>query len=147
MYEKPRSPKEPLFNKSLFEEILFSGLVIGILVFIVWYYLINNLGMDIPMARGYIMALMVFIQNIHVFNCRSEKDSAFSVSLKSNKLIILAFVSSIILQFIVMEVPFMSAFLQTVSIPFINLIYLFVLALLVLLLMEIYKFLRYRKRK
>ena len=147
MHEKPRNPKEPLFNKSLFEEILFSGLVIGILVFVVWYYLINNLSMAIPMARGYIMALMVFIQNIHVFNCRSEKDSAFSVSLKSNKLIILAFISSIILQFIVMEVPFMSAFLQTVSIPFINLIYLFTLSLLVLLLMEIFKFLRYRKGK
>ena len=64
------------------------------------------------MARGYTMALMVFIQNIHVFNCRSEKNSAFSIPLKSNALIIVAFISSIILQIIVMEVPIFSNFFR-----------------------------------
>ena len=39
--EKPRNPKEPLFNKDLFEEIIFSGFVIGIIVFGVWYFLLN----------------------------------------------------------------------------------------------------------
>jgi len=82
---------------------------------------------------------MVFIQNIHVFNCRSEHKSAFSIPLSSNKLIAVAFFSSVILQVIVMEVPFFSQFLQTVSIPFIHLIYLFIIALIVLLVMEIYK--------
>ena len=95
------------------------------------------------MARGYIMALMVFIQNIHVFNCRSEKKSAFSISLKSNPLIIIAFASSIILQIIVMEVPLFSKFLQTVSIPPIHLLYLFILAMTILFAMEIYKKVKY----
>ena len=44
--------------------------------------------MNVPTARGYIMALMVFIQNIHVFNCRSEHASAFKVPLKNNRLIV-----------------------------------------------------------
>jgi len=147
MKEKPRNPKEPLFDKNLFQEIIVSGLTIGILVFIVWYYLINKVHMDVNMARGYIMALMVFIQNIHVFNCRSEKNSAFSIPLKSNKLILVAFLSSIILQIIVMEVPIMSKFLQTVSIPFINLVYLFILALVVLIILEIYKRIKYKNIK
>ncbi|MBQ7140241.1 MAG: HAD-IC family P-type ATPase [Bacilli bacterium] len=146
MKEKPRDPKEPLFDKHLFQEIIVSGLVIGILVFMVWYYLITKVNMDVNMARGYIMALMVFIQNIHVFNCRSEKSSAFSVPVKTNKLILVAFLSSIILQVIVMEVPVMSKFLQTVSIPFINLVYLFLLALIVLVVMEIYKKIKYRSK-
>ena len=139
MKEKPRNPKEPLFNKSLFEEILVSGITIGIIIFIVWYYLINVMNMDVNVARGYVMALMVFIQNVHVFNCRSEKKSAFSVSLKSNKLIVGGVFASIFLQVIVMEVPFMSKFLQTVSIPLIDLAYLFFIALTVLLIMELYK--------
>ena len=87
MNEKPRNPEEPLFDKSLFMEIIASGLVIGLVVFVTWYYLIKGIKMDEMVARGYIMALMVFIQNIHVFNCRSERNSAFAVSLKSNKLI------------------------------------------------------------
>jgi len=137
--EKPRDPKESIFNKELLQEILVSGLVIGGIVFAVWYFLLNKLNMDLSMARGYIVALMVFIQNIHVFNCRSEHRSAFSTPLKNNKLIVVAFISSIILQVIVMEVPFLSKFLQTVSIPFIHLVYLFVIALIVLVVMEIYK--------
>ena len=44
--------------------------------------------MDVEIARGYIMLLMVFMQNIHVFNCRSEKQSAFKVPIKKNKLIL-----------------------------------------------------------
>ena len=137
--ERPRDPKESIFNKSLLQEILVSGLVIGFVVFGVWYYLINSLNMEVSMARGYIMGLMVFIQNIHVFNCRSESNSAFSVPINSNWLIIGGVVCSVLLQIIVMEVPFMSEFLQTVSIPFVHLIYLFLVAIIVLVIMEIYK--------
>ena len=146
MKEKPRNPKEPLFNKSLFQEILVSGLVIGIIVFALWYFLIKGINMNVTTARGYIMALMVFVQNVHVFNCRSEKNSVFSVSIKSNKLIAVAFIASIILQVIVMEVPFFSKMLQTTSIPFFSLIYLFVLALLVLIVMEVYKKIKYNRK-
>ena len=137
--EKPRNPKESIFNKSLMQEIIVAGLVIGTIVFTVWYFLLNKLNMEVSMARGYIMALMVFIQNIHVFNCRSENKSAFSVPLKSNYLIVGGVLGSILLQIIVMEVDFLSKFLQTSKIPVPHLIYLFVIASLVLVIMEIYK--------
>ena len=137
--EPPRSPKESIFNKSLMQEILVSGLLIGAIVFSVWIFLLNKLHMDINMARGYIMALMVFIQNIHVFNCRSEHKSAFSVPLKSNILIVAGVLISVGLQIIVMEVPLFSKFLQTVSIPISHLFYLLGIALTVLIIMEIYK--------
>ena len=39
MKENPRDPKEPLFDKNLFQEIIFSGFIIGIIVFLLWYYL------------------------------------------------------------------------------------------------------------
>ena len=137
--ERPRNPKESIFDKSLLQEILVSGLVIGSVVFTVWFALLNKLNMDVIQARGYIMALMVFIQNIHVFNCRSESKSAFSVPLKNNWLIVGGVVCSVLLQVIVMEVPFLSKFLQTVSIPVMDLIYLFITALIILVVIEIYK--------
>jgi len=147
MKEPPRNPKEPLFDKTLFGSILFSGITTGLLVFTVWYYLIKKVGMEVSMARGYTMALMVFIQNIHVFNCRSEKNSAFSIPLKSNILIIVAFAVSVLLQIIVMEVPMLSQFLQTVSISKTHLIYLFLTSSSVLILMEIYKKIRFKTSK
>ena len=140
MKEKPRNPKEPLFDKSLFKSIIVSGLTIGLLVFGLWYYLINIAKMDVVVARGYVMALMVFIQNIHVFNCRSEKNSAFSVPINSNKLILVAVISSIILQVVVMEVSVISKFLQTVSIPILPLLFLFMVASIVLWVLEVYKY-------
>ena len=143
MKEKPRNPKEPLFNRNLFEEIITSGLTIGLIVFIVWYFLININHMEVTRARGYIMALMVFIQNIHVFNCRSEKQSAFKVPVKKNKLIIIGVLCSVLLQVIVMEVSFLSQFLKTVSIPFIHMIILFFIASIVLVVLEIYKIFKY----
>ena len=79
MLEKPRSPKESIFNKELLTEVLVAGLTIGLIVFAVWYYLINAINMEIHLARGYIMVLMVFLQNMHVLNCRSEKTSIFKM--------------------------------------------------------------------
>ena len=140
--EKPRDPKESIFNKSLLQEIIVSGLLIGAVVFIVWITLLNILNMETNVARGYIMALMVFIQNIHVFNCRSESNSAFSISIKSNYLIVGGVFASILLQIIVMEVPMLSRILQTTSIPWPHLVYLFIIASVVLIIMEIYKQIR-----
>ena len=137
--EKPRNTKESIFNKELFKEIITSGLIIGLIVFIVWYILINNIHMDTYMARGYIMTLMVFIQNIHIFNCRSEHKSAFSVKFNSNELIYVAFFGSIILQLLVNEVPILQKILKTVSIPYLHLTYLFLIASLILIIVEIIK--------
>ena len=144
MKEPPRNPKESLFDKSLLEQTLVSGTVIGLLLFGIWYYLINIVKMDAAIARGYVMTLMVFIQNIHVFNCRSEKNSAFSIPLKNNKFVVWGVIGSIVLQIIVMEVDILSKLLQTVSIPVIHLIGLFALALIILVVVEVYKKIRFR---
>ena len=140
----PRSPKENLFDKTLITEVLISGLTIGVVVFIVWYYLIEILKFDINVSRGYIMALMVFMQNMHVLNCRSETKSIFSKKIKRNKFVYISIAFAIILQFIIMEVPFMSQFLKTESIPLIHLIILFLISLIVLFVMEMYKLFKYK---
>ncbi len=147
MNEKPRNPKEPLFDKSLFDSIMLSGLTIGLVVFAVWFYLIKAMGLDVDTSRGYIMALMVFIQNIHVFNCRSEKQSALKFPIKKNKLILYGVIFSVLLQVIVMEVPILSSFLKTSSIPVLNLIVLLIMATIVLIVLETYKKIKYNKKK
>lgn len=143
MKEKPRDPKESLLDKGLFEEILVSGFVIGLLVFSVWYYLVNVLRMDVMSARGYVMILMIFIQNVHVFNCRSEKNSLFSVPIKSNLMILFGVLGSVLLGVLVMEVDFLSKMLQTVSIPIPVLGGLFLLSLVIVVIVELYKKLRF----
>ena len=147
MKESPRNPKETLFNKELFSEVLISGLSIGIIVFIVWTYLINKLDMPVNIARGYIVTLMVFIQNMHVLNCRSEKSSILKVPIKSNPLITFSIVSAIFLQVLFSEVPFLSKFLQTTSIPITHMLILFAISTTIIFIMEIYKCLKRKSIK
>lgn len=135
---KPRNPQESLFNKDMLKEILISSIYISLLVVILWIILIKFVKMDLGIARGYIMCLMVFIQNVHVLNCRSERESIFKYKNK-NWFVPLAIILCILLQFIVMEIPFLSNILETNSLPLSDIIYLFLMSLTIILLMEIYK--------
>ena len=138
MSEKPRSTKETIFNKELLTEVLVAGLTMGLIVFGIWYYLVDIKNMEIHLARGYIMVLMVFLQNMHVLNCRSEKQSIFKMPF-NNPLILVTIIGAIILQFIVMEVPFLSEFLNTTTVPIVDMLKLFVFSLIIIFVMEIYK--------
>ncbi len=144
MKKKPVDPKSSIFDRSLLIDIIVSGLYIGLVVFIVWCYLLNHLHMNITIARGYIMALMVFIQNIHVFNCRSETLSAFKIPITKNKLILFGVAASIGLHLIIMEVPILSTFLKTTTVPYIDMLYLFLIGLSIIVVMEIYKTIKRR---
>lgn len=145
MKEKPRNPKENLFNKELLEEIAVAGLAIGLIVFAVWVFLINIVKMDDFTARAYIMALMVVIQNVHAFNCRSERQSSFSVPLRSNRIFLYGVIGSVVLGILTLEVGFFNHFLKTSSIPAGNLVIIVLIGFSILGIMELYKKIRYRK--
>lgn len=142
MKQKPRKTSESLFEKEMIKQILASGLFMGIIVFDVWFIMIKYLNFEVAHARGYILALMVFMQNIHVLNCRSEEKSVFKNGFKENPFVLITIVSTIILQIIVMEVPILSILLQTYSVPYVHMFILLILALPVLLIIEIYKYIR-----
>ena len=98
--------------------------------------------MDISPARGYVMFLMVLIQNIHVFNCRSEKKSAFSIPLHNNPLVLFTVIGAIGLQVLASEIPFFANFLKVKPVPYEHIFILLAFALLILLAMEVYKFVK-----
>ena len=135
----PRRPEENLFDRKMIEEILVAGLSIGLIVFLYWIYLIKFANVEVTMARSYIMALMIIIQNLHAFNCRSEDKSISEINFFSNKIFLIGVISSMVLGVLVMEVPILSSLLKTASIPGKELLVLFALGLLILLIMEIYK--------
>jgi len=146
MSENPRNPKENLFDTTLIEEIVLSGFFIGFLVFSFWWYLLEVKVIELSLARSYIMALMIIIQNIHTFNCRSEKLSIFSISWKSNPIFILGIFGSLLLGLAVIEIDFLSSFLKTSHIPYQNFLGLFGLGFIILFIMESYKKIKYHTK-
>lgn len=145
MKAKPISPKESLFNKSLMLEVAIFGVTIATMIFTVFKYLIDR-NTDLLIARSIVMLLMVFIQNIHVLNCRSEKNSIFATNLFTNPLVIITIVASIILQLIVTETTYFANMLNITKLPFSTIVLIFCFSLLIIVVAEIYKFI-YRKVK
>lgn len=145
MKEKPRDTKESLFSKDLMIEVLILGLTISIIVFGTWKFMMDK-NYDIKYARSVIMMLMVFIQNINVLNCRSEKRSVFKESLLDNPFVIITVLGSIILQIIMAEIPVTAMFLKVTPLPFVLIDEILLLSFVVIIVYEIYKLI-YRLRK
>ena len=139
MKEKPRDTKESIFNKDLMLEVVIFGVTIALMIFNVWKYLIDR-NVSLLVARSMVMMLMVFIQNIHVLNCRSEKNSVFTTSIFSNPLVIFTIIGSIILQFIVTEIPIFASMLSITGLPIRVVVILFMISLVIILVAEVYKY-------
>ena len=146
MREKPRDTKESLFSRDLMREVLILGLTITIVVFLVWKYMMDR-NYNIVVARSIIMMLMVFIQNVDVLNCRSEKKSISKIPFFNNPFVIFTIIGAIALQIVLSETEFTSQFLDVVPIPFTSIIYLFAISLIVIVVYEVYKLIYKEKRK
>lgn len=146
MMDKPRKTTESLFSKDLILEVLILGITISLIVFGVWKYLMDK-NTDIVYARSIILMLMVFIQNINVLNCRSEKKSIFKTSLKSNPLIIFVIVGSILLQLLISYIPFTAKVFKIVPLSLLTTLKIFGLSLLIIVVFEIYKIIKKYLRK
>ncbi len=147
MSEKPRDPKEPIFDKLMIQQILIAGTTIGIIVFLAWIYMINYMDMDVDTSRGYVMMLMVFMQNFQALNSRSEKRSTFKIPISRNWFMLFSVLGATILQIIVMEVDILSAFLKTTKMPIFHIIYMFLLSIPILIVMELFKYLKFSKKE
>src|SRR5574344_1638715 len=146
MNSKPRNPNESLFDKLLIEETLLSGILMGLIVFGFWYWIIKVANIDESSGRNYIILLMVFLQNMHAFNCRSEKNSIFKVPIKNNYFIVIAVLAVIGLQIYASESTIFAHFLGTESFTFEYVIYAFISSLPLIIGLEIFKLIKRRRK-
>ena len=109
MNQPPRNPKEPLLNRKLVTKAFLWYGLLGSIASTISYFFVNiqNGWPSIPLAgeldpvyvKATTMALaaIVFSQIGAVFNCRTEKQSAFKVGLLSNKQVNFGIIFEIIL--------------------------------------------------
>jgi len=86
-----------------------------------------------------VLLLMVLMENIHVFNCRSELISAFKVPISRNYILVVGVFIAQGIHILSMHLPFMQQILHIEPISLFQWSMVFALALLLLLVMEIYK--------
>ena len=147
MFEKPRPTTESLFSKSMVVQCLVMGMTIGLIVFGTWIVLVLGLNFELTVARSLVMTLMVFLQNLHAFNCRSEKQSIFKISLGSNKFFAMSVIGSIGLQVLFMEIPMLSKLLDLTTVPYLTLLLILAVSFIVILVCELFKIIQRRSSK
>jgi magnesium-transporting ATPase (P-type) len=144
MRRPPRKPTEGIFNRLMVEQTLVSGLVMGLTAFGSWAWMLAN-GWPEETARNTLLMLFVLLQNVHVFNCRSEYESAFRVPLSRNWILMAGVLAAHGLHILALHLPVMQVILRTEPVSPARWAVLLLLALPLLGVMEIYKRVRARK--
>ncbi|MBN1414760.1 MAG: HAD-IC family P-type ATPase [Bacteroidales bacterium] len=140
MKRRPRKPSEKIFNPLMLKQTLTSSITMGAIVFGLWYWLNKYTQLDETHSRNLALLLMVFMQNFHVFNCRSERVSAFRVSLKRNTILAFGVLAAQGIHILSMQIPFMQNMLRIEPVTLNEWLYVLALGVPMILVMEVFKF-------
>ncbi len=111
MERKPRNPKEKILSRGTLSFIILVGVIMALGT--LWVFN-SELSLGIAKAQTMAFTTLVVFQLFNVLNCRSMKESLFKVGVLTNKKLILAIISSIILQLVVLYIPAIQAAFGTV---------------------------------
>ncbi len=136
---RPRPPSEGIFNRQMIEQTLLSGLVVGGAAFFLFYFLIGS-GTDVLVAGNQLLLTLILFENAHVFNCRSEKRSAFTLSLRRNPFLIVGAAAVQVIHLVAMYIPGLSSVLDIHPVSLDSWLRSALMAVSVILVMEIYKY-------
>lgn len=142
----PRSPKEGLFNKKMIEQVLLSGFMMAILCFLAWSWLIHA-GYEENAARNSLLAFLVMMQFYHALNCRSETTSALCIPIKNNPILIIGIIFALGLHILATEVPLLQSLLRTEPLPIRYWAIYAVIAIVIMLVLEFYKWINNYRNK
>ncbi|WP_135081120.1 HAD-IC family P-type ATPase [Terasakiella sp. SH-1] len=141
LHHPPRDPSTPLFNRRMIEEVVISGLFIGIVAYIFFQHALDS-GMDEAAARSALLLLMVLFENTHVFNCRSERKSLLRMSLFKNPILVVMVILTQTLHIAAAYIPGLNTTLHIQPVTLEQWLTLLPLALGLIIVMEIYKWVR-----
>jgi magnesium-transporting ATPase (P-type) len=139
----PRPPSEAIFNRVMLERVVISAVVIGVVAFGLFKWLLDQ-GFSLEQARNSTLLLMVLFENVHVFNSRSETLSVFRHNPLRNKLLLAGTVIAQLVHIGAMYTPWLGDVLGASPVSFEQWLKLLGLALSVMAVMELHKWIRAR---
>jgi magnesium-transporting ATPase (P-type) len=140
MDRPPRDPREGIFDKAMVRQVVLASLVMGVLAFIVYYYLVEQLNYSAFAASNMVLLLMVLLENVHVFNCRSERKSVFQIPLRSNYYLILGVLGAQGIHILAMYTPLLQDVLMVEPVSLLQWASMLLVSITLLVAVELYKF-------
>ncbi len=145
LHHPPRDTSTRIFNRRMIEEVIISGLFIGGVAFFYFHYSLI-MGLAEEQARSALLLLMVLFENVHVFNCRSERLSLLKMPLLRNPILLIMVLLTQSLHIGAAYIPGLNEILQIQPVTLQQWLTLLPLALGLIGAMEIYKWLRRGKQ-
>lgn len=146
MKQKPRKSTEGLVSKRMIIASLGLGSLIAIQSLGILYWALNN-GVSLPKIQTLIFTLVVISLMFNAFNWRSDRNSIFSLGIFTNRSLIYAVLSTVLLQLAAIYVPIMQTAFRTVPLSFSDWAMIIPLASTTLIAMEITKYLEKRTHR
>jgi P-type Ca2+ transporter type 2C len=142
--EPPRSKNENILSKEIIPFLVLMTVVMAFLTIIFFSYHLK-IDNNIDKARTAAFTAMAFTQLFNVLNMRSMKRSIFEIGFFSNKYIPISLAIAVFLQLI--AVYFLSSIFHFEALSVIETLMIFFFSSFVLWFGELYKFIRYRRKK
>ena len=139
MLKKPRKPSEPIFDRTMIKQTIVASFTMSIIIFGFWFWLNNYSNHPELYSRNLLLLLIVFFQNFHVFNCRSETVSVFKIPLKRNTLLIIGVIIAQGIHLLAMHIPIMQDILHIQPVTFQEWSFTLLLAIPIVLSIELFK--------
>ena len=131
--------RQKIFDNLMIKEITISAIIMSVLEFVFYVYLYRIKNLDITLVRSYLLTFMVFLENIQIFNCRSERISMFKISGNNNRFLIISIILTLCIQTIIVRIPETAGFFGLATIPIENIGMLFLGTIPLIIVMEIFK--------
>ncbi|KAF9434576.1 High affinity Ca2+/Mn2+ P-type ATPase-like protein [Entomortierella beljakovae] len=121
MKKPPRARDAPILTRTLIRRVLTSAMIIVAGTMFVYVHEMTDGSVT---ARDTTMTFttFVFFDMFNALACRSEKKSAFSIGLTTNKMFNFSVLGSVIGQFLVIYMPFFQTVFQTEALSFTDLL-------------------------
>jgi Ca2+-transporting ATPase len=114
MKQAPRSPKEPVINRDMAIGIGVVGIVDAIAILTIFYLALQRYPDQLVAAQTIAFVTLCSSELIRAFTARSEHYSIFSIGVFSNRWMVWAVGVSFLLVLMVVYVPFLRPFFDTV---------------------------------
>ena len=114
MRRPPRPPRESMFARGLGRQIVWVGMLMGLLSLAIGYEYWNAHN---PAWQTMVFTTLTLSQMANVMAIRSERHSLFEIGLKSNILLLGAVGLTVVLQLALIYVPVLQSIFKTVALP------------------------------
>lgn len=128
MNQPPRDRNSGLVNKAFLSRITMSGVILGLTAFGVFNIFYHFSGESLAYAQTATFTFMAIAQLMYIFNVRHERSFGLDKSLLDNKYLIGAMIFSVVLQLMVIYLPWLQQVFGTEALSLMAWVIIFAIA-------------------